>query len=135
MNINFSCEEKRRISWATAPQTDPKERSVFWSFCRCRFCTKRTDNHGLYGLCLHSVGSCSVCLLAVPNESKTRKSKCINERKQPQRPRLLSFYVFLFSLRIVSLAGRLGFLQVGHPNLSCQKPSRPEKRSRGSKLL
>ena len=32
----------------------------FLSFCTCRFGIKWSDNHGLYGLRLHSVCSCSI---------------------------------------------------------------------------
>jgi len=37
------------LVWAAALRTDQKGKDVFLSFRTCRFGTKWTDNHGLYG--------------------------------------------------------------------------------------
>jgi hypothetical protein len=49
-----------------------RKENVFLSFSTCRFGTKWTDNHGLYGLHLHNVGSCSIYgSPSMSNELKT----------------------------------------------------------------
>ena len=93
-----------------AALTDCTERrNAFLTFCKCRFGIKWPDNHGLYGLSLHSVGSCSIYgkppyrTSRKPSRSKAleipgwRQESCRLLRIAPIsfKPKGVSFFVLL----------------------------------------